>query len=248
VYYLIGIDDTDNPDSRGTGFRARQLGMRLAEAGLGQLLGITRHQLFVHPDIPYTSHNSSACLSLQADAAPAEALQDFCRDYLAAESADGSDAGLCIAPYENISKAIMKWGAKAKKEVLFLQDATELAKDHKLYLEGFTGTLIGQIGALAAVGLRKSGNDGRFIWLQGARELRDFDAGVYTANELIWETGIEFVQTLDGTLVPGRDKIACNGWTRPVLLNNSAVLLVEKINFADYGWKTIAKEHIRTIS
>ena len=44
------------------------------------------------------------------------------------------------------------------------------------------------------------------------------------------------------------DHIFCDGWTRPVLLNNYAVLLVEKINFADYEWKTIAKEHIRSIS
>lgn len=54
--YLIGIDDTDNLESRGTGFRARQLLQRLAEAGFARPLGITRHQLYVHSDIPYTSH------------------------------------------------------------------------------------------------------------------------------------------------------------------------------------------------
>ena len=69
---LIGIDDTDNLESRGTGFRARQLGGRLAEAGLGKVRGITRHQLFVHPSIPYTSHNSSACLDVDLDDARIE--------------------------------------------------------------------------------------------------------------------------------------------------------------------------------
>ena len=34
--YLIGIDDTDNLESRGTGFRARQLSARLDEAGLAR--------------------------------------------------------------------------------------------------------------------------------------------------------------------------------------------------------------------
>src|SRR5512145_2245003 len=96
---LIGIDDTDNLESRGTGFRARQLGARLSAAGLGRLRGITRHQLYVHPSIPYTSHNSSACLDVDlADDRYADA-RDFCREYLATESAAGSDAGLCLVPF-----------------------------------------------------------------------------------------------------------------------------------------------------
>jgi hypothetical protein len=59
---LIGIDDTDNEETHGTGRRARQLGDRLAADGLAEIDGVTRHQLLVDPRIPYTSHNSSACL------------------------------------------------------------------------------------------------------------------------------------------------------------------------------------------
>ncbi len=54
--WLIGIDDTDNLESRGTGFRARQLAQQLQQRGLARLRGVTRHQLFVSPEIPYTSH------------------------------------------------------------------------------------------------------------------------------------------------------------------------------------------------
>ena len=44
---LIGIDDTDNLESRGTGYRARMLARHLGEAQLGTVTGITRHQLLV---------------------------------------------------------------------------------------------------------------------------------------------------------------------------------------------------------
>ena len=61
--YLIGIDDTDNLESRGTGHRARQLAQFLID--LAEPLRITRHQLLVVPEIPYTSHNSSAAICIQ---------------------------------------------------------------------------------------------------------------------------------------------------------------------------------------
>jgi hypothetical protein len=58
---LIGIDDTDNAETHGTGRRARQLGERLAADGLAEVDGITRHQLLIDPRIPYTSPANRAC-------------------------------------------------------------------------------------------------------------------------------------------------------------------------------------------
>ena len=45
---LIGIDDTDNKDSRGTGYNSRQLAAAIESNNLGKVHGITRHQyLFI---------------------------------------------------------------------------------------------------------------------------------------------------------------------------------------------------------
>ncbi len=60
--WLLAIDDTDNAESIGTGRLARMLAAHLEEANLFAEPGVTRHQLLVHPDIPYTSHNSAACI------------------------------------------------------------------------------------------------------------------------------------------------------------------------------------------
>ena len=241
--YLIGIDDTDNADSRGTGFRARQLGARLGEAGLATTLGITRHQLLVHPDIPYTSHNSSACLDVRLANGSWQALAEFCRDYLATESADGADAALCVAAWDAVGEAVMGFGRSAKERVLTREQASELAARAALHLQGVTGDHMGVIGALAAVGLRRSGHDGRFIWLQGVREL----SGTATAARLLDTTGIEAVETVDGRAVPREAEVLVDPWPRPVLLGGRAVLLTQETQEknAAYGWELLPKEAVR---
>ena len=243
---LIGIDDTDNKDSRGTGFLSRQLAKQIQSENLGIVKGITRHQLFVHPDIAYTSQNSSACLDVFSD--KKEKLEVFCAEFLKDSAADGSDAGLCIAEWDNISDDILDWGKRAKAEVLKLDDAKDLAIRHNIYLEGFTGILIGQIGALAAIGLRKGGNDGRFIWLAGPTELRELSAGTFNLEELELITGIENFISINGLPLQKNCRVLCHDWIRPVLIDGKPTLIFEKAEDDKFEWKTATKEYIRTIS
>lgn len=239
---LIGIDDTDNPETRGTGFRARQLGGRIAAAGLGRLRGITRHQLLVHPDIPYTSHNSSACLDVELDGASLGSVVAYCRDYLAAESAPGSDAGLCIAAFGGVPETMVEFARSAKRVILTANAARALAERCAVHLEGVTGEQTGVIGALSAVGLRRSGHDGRFIWLEGVRELN----GTASAGWLLDHTGIDSVETVDGRPLARDARIRVDPWPRPVLLNGRAILLVQETQEnAGYRWELLPKETIR---
>ena len=161
--YLIGIDDTDNLESRGTGHRVRQLADWLAENHLAAPQGITRHQLLVDPQIPYTSHNSSACMAVESDM-PAD-LWEASREFLLRESAPGSDAGLCLAVWDSVNECIVSFARRAKLTVLTMLEAEQTALDNGIQLEGLTGTRGGIIGALAAVGLHRQGSDGRFLWL-----------------------------------------------------------------------------------
>ncbi len=243
---LIGIDDTDNKDSRGTGFLSRQLAKYIQEENLGKVDGITRHQLFVHPDIAYTSQNSAACLDVVSE--KEEELKRFCAQYVKDEAANGSDAGLCIANWNTITDNIQEWGRRAKMEVLMLEDAIKMAAKNNIYLEGFTGILIGQIGALAAVGLRKSGNDGRFIWLAGPTELRDLASGIFNLEELKLISSIENFITINGLPLEKNCRVLCHDWIRPILKDGKPTLILEKVNNGQYDWKTATKEYIRTIS
>ena len=121
---LIGVDDTDNKDSRGTGYLSRQLAHLIESNNLGRVNGITRHQLYVHQDIAYTSQNSSACLDVESN--QENELILYCANFLKENAAQGSDAGLCIVTWKEINDEIIDWGRSAKKEVLNLVDAKVL--------------------------------------------------------------------------------------------------------------------------
>lgn len=245
VKYFVGIDDTDNEISRGTGFRARHLSSLIIEENLGTAISVTRHQLFFHPSVPYTSQNSSACIEVETD--NIKELKKFCKAYLKCESAEGSDVGLCIAEIDSIPDSVIDWGKRAKKELLTQKEAIELATEANIYLEGFLGSLDGIIGALAAVGLRQSGNDGRFIWLEG-KELRDF-SGIYTAKELFELSNFDEIKSKENNFVKQDEKINVDEWIRPVLTNNKITLIVEpSLNNQNYEWQIASKEYIKSIS
>jgi hypothetical protein len=244
---LIGIDDTDNKESRGTGYNSRQLAAAIEAEGLGKVFGITRHQLFVHPDIPYTSQNSSACLDVVTN--DFQGIKDFCRNFMLHIGAIGSDVGLCVIERERVTEEIIQWGIDAKSIVLKMDDAIGKAEKNNIYLEGLTGTKVGIIGALASVGLRAGGNDGRFIWLNSQKNLRDIEDGIHQAGELMNHSGIDRIQSVDGDTIPYGERIDLNEWARPVLQDNQAVLIVEKaINNQHYEWKCAAKEFVKSIS
>lgn len=242
--YFIGIDDTDNLDSHGTGHLARDLASTLGARDLAEIEGITRHQLLVDPRIRYTSHNSSACLSVVAQPDRLDALIDTCRQFLSTESARGSDAGLCMAEWSHVSPAVQHYGERAKRELVTMAEAIALAQNELLVLEGLTGDHGGIIGALAAVGLRASGNDGRFLWLTGLREL----SGICSAAQLRRTTPIELIQTIDGVDVPPTERIEMGEWVRPLLKQGHALLLVEEAQHDEYEWRVIAKDVVKQLS
>jgi hypothetical protein len=243
--YLLAIDDTDNKESRGTGFRARSLASLLEEKQLASVEGISRHQLFVHPDIPYTSQNSSACLDILTD--NIEAVRQTSRTFILNDSAPGSDAAVCLKKWEDIPLEVVEYGRRAKIEVLNMQTATNLADRYKIYLEGLTGEHTGIIGALAAIGLRKGENDGRFIWLSG-KNLRDLE-GVISIGELKRQIPLDAVYTLEERELDDETILELGNWIRPVMKHGRKILIAEKTNNNENGnWRIKSREYLKSIS
>ena len=240
---LIGIDDTDNLETHGTGRLARQLGESLTAGGLAEVAGITRHQLLVDSRIPYTSHNSSACLLALVQADRLSDLFEASRVFLQRASAPGADAGLCVAEWSQVTEAHRHFGERAKQEVLTAEHALDLARQGGLTIEGLTGDGGGIIGALAAVGLRATGDDGRFLWLKGLREV----SGVYSVEQLRQTIPIDAVQTGDGVEIPVADRVELGPWVRPLLKQGRAVLLVEPGSDSNL-WRVVEKERVKQLS
>ena len=216
---LIGIDDTDNPTSPGTGRLARNLCAELTKRGL-KSLGVTRHQFLMDKAIPYTSHNSGACIA----AASENGIEtvDFVFDFIARTSAEGSDPGVCIAFSEEVSADMMDFGRAAQKEVLTIAQAFKLVRGKDAKLRGLGGNCLGVIGALASVGLRAEGNEGRFIDLSGLREL---DSCVNL--ETYYGIGIEVQHKIDSRPPEPDDVYNTLDWVRPRLIDGRPVLIVE---------------------
>ena len=200
---------------------------------------ITRHQLLVHPQIPYTSHNSSACLSVETK--NADDVWDASREFLLREAATGSDAGLCLAEWEVIFAEVQSFGRRAKTEVLTMFKAHRTASISGIRCEGLTGTGGGVIGALAGMGLHRAVNDGRFLWLPGLREMM----GKYPVEEVIAKGHIERVCTLDHDELSPEEIIDIGEWVRPVLRNGKSTLYIEE---KDHEWHILSKEHIKSLS
>jgi hypothetical protein len=243
---LVGVDDTDNLVSSGTGQLVQRLVARLQALGIGTVLGATRHQLLVDPRIPYTSHNSSACIAMDADPGAVDRIVAYCADFLEAESAVGSDPGLAVmgsaawSPDE-ARRDLVAFGRRAKVEVLNQGLAKEYALALGVHLSGHGGDCGGIIGALAAVGLHLSGTDGMFIWMPGIRELR----GAATYRQLRSLAAIDAACAPDGAEPAAGDLIELGEWVRPILRNGRAVLLVDARANGAAGWELVPREIVK---
>jgi hypothetical protein len=187
---FIGLDDTDNHESRGTGRLARSIAEALSRDFT--VLGVTRHQLLVDARVPYTSHNSSATVALDVDGKiDLEALFERVKGLMLADFQPGSDPGLCVAV--EVPDEVREFGARAQRDLVHQAQAHSLAAEHGILLAGLGGTQDGVIGALAAVGLSASGDDGRYLLVGSIREL----SGLQTVDRVL-AAGVASVRTLDG--------------------------------------------------
>jgi len=225
---FVCIDDTDNlsPEAKSTGELARIMIEYIEEEGMGKCSFITRHQLYVHPDIPYTSHNSAMCFVIEHDKDIFKPLRDFAIDFLVRESSEGSDPGLCIVEEEKLKDRdlLIDYGKRAKKEILTKENAYDTAKKLGVHLSEHGGTGGGVIGALAGVGLRLTGNDGR---IKGKIKF-PLPKNILSVREILDNSTIDVVQSLDGDLILENERVIIGEKVKTVFLDFKRVLLVYK--------------------
>ncbi len=241
---LICIDDTDNLESRGTGELATMLAEEIERRSWGNSDFVTRHQLLVHPDVPYTSHNSSMCFAADIDGKVLDPLIAYAGDFLQRESAVGSDPGLCVSVVEQLGEpeAAIAFGHSAKKEVLTKQAAYDMAARLGVHLSEHGGTGQGVVGALAGIGLRLGGNDGR---LKGWLKIKTKD-GLASVGEILAQTTLGGVRTMDGDLLDVEEMVEVESKPKAVLLEGKIYMMVSPL--ADGGrarWRTTPRQQLK---
>jgi tRNA(Ile2) C34 agmatinyltransferase TiaS len=213
----IGIDDTDNAESRGTGRLARAIA---AQLGVNHLVfGVVRHQLFFDPRVPFTAHNSSASIIIEiTENENLSNMFEQVKEIMLADFQPGSDPGLCIA--RDIPGEVTRFGQKAKTDLVTQAEARALAAQFGILLEGLGGTQDGVIGALASVGLSSDGSDGRYVMIGSLRDLQGEQP-----VEAILKAGVDNIQTLTGESI--QQGIVQADKLRPARRNHKAILFVE---------------------
>jgi tRNA(Ile2) C34 agmatinyltransferase TiaS len=218
----IGFDDTDILNSSvGTGKLARRY-VKLIPDGC-KVWGVVRQQLLVDPAIPYTSHNSSACVVVDCpDSSYVDALKSAAIRHIESLSLPGSDPGLCLAGEDDPALTELEsFGLLCTAKVVSQQDAKKAVGS--AHLSGHGGTNDGIIGAAAAVGLTASGWSGRFIEYS---ELRDFPEQVAVSQ--LMQKNIRVISLDRDACCPRQeDMVNTKGWLRPKLWGKEAVLPVK---------------------
>jgi len=221
----VGIDDTDVLDSKGTNQLARAIVGAVYDDW--QCVRIVRHQLLDDPRVPYTSKNGSASIALKPRGlGDLGSLADSCKTVLRDWFVDGSDPGLCVTT--EVPQPVIEFGLRCQREVVSQSASRELAAHHAIYLEGLGGTNDGVIGALAAVGLAVTGDDGRIVQLG---EWADDLTGVQPL-EILHRRGVDVrdVETsarIDGGCVDLGKRL------RPNLRGGRSVLFVRRTSQAE---------------
>ena len=238
----VGIDDTGNLEGRGTGCLAVSLATHLADAGLGRSLGVTRHRLLVDPRIVCTSDNGAACLHMEVPDRGVIPLAIEAAGFLDERVAPDSNAGLCVATERRVTDDVVAFGHRAKQAVLTLSEARALVTAARIHLSGHSGEGGGMIGALAAVGLRHQGEDGRFLELNRLLALR----GVVTVAA-INAAGICRFRAEQGEVhLSAYDFVDVGDWCRPILEHREPTLLLVEpaAHEGPVRWRIATKEQI----
>jgi tRNA(Ile2) C34 agmatinyltransferase TiaS len=198
----VGLDDTDTLEDPGTNQLARHLVRELADEFSGRM--ILRHQLLQDPRVPCTKKNGCASIefevigteskgevSVASDVSGSAArMVERLRALIVPWCPAGSDPGFCVAPA--VSQAVMDWGMRVQRELVTQHEARAIAAANGVYLEGLGGTEDGVIGALAAVGLMSTRNDGRVVHF-GAGDQDLYEVTGVLSWEEIRERGVDEV-------------------------------------------------------
>jgi len=231
----IGFDDTDNITAdRGTGKLARWFENELPEGC--RVEGVVRQQLLVDDRIPYTSHNSSACVMVDApDPSLVTALAARAIEHLKRHSLEGSDPGLCVASEGDAAlPRLIAFGRACTARIVTQKEALDASSSS--HLSGHGGTNDGIIGAAAAVGLTAYGWGGRFIEFG---KLREFSEKVPVSD--LERSGIAVVSIdRDARILNLEEMVDTKGWLRPRLWGGRVVLPVAPGR--DHCWEVIGEK------
>ena len=221
--FLLCIDDTDELGREiSTGSLAQEIALEISS--FAKVSFITRHQLLLDPRINYTSHNSSMCLVAKISKEQKQKVLDIALELLTNKCAKSAEPGIAAVFKDDIkdTKELINFGKNAKNMLLTTKQAFETAREQNVFLKALSPNANGVIGALAGIGLRLSGGDGK---IRGKFELNESNLSV---RELLNLNFIEAVADENFKPLSPDERVNLIGALKPIFWDHKATLLVQK--------------------
>ena len=224
----ICIDDTDDlTKETSTGKISDLIAKEIIKMGGTLIKGVTRHQLLLHDDIKYTSHNSAMCMVVDVVSDAFPKIKEAGEKILRENMAESSDPGICFCVSDRLNdpSKLMVFGRKAQKEVITKEEAYDLAHElDGVILEEYGGRGLGIIGALSGVGLRMTGCDGTF---RGGKD-SEFEGQSFSVKKWKEMTDIEQVVDFEGNILADHVDVKANDQLKLAHLDHKKTLIAKE--------------------
>ncbi|MDD2587241.1 MAG: hypothetical protein PHT79_09300 [Syntrophomonadaceae bacterium] len=241
---FVGIDDSRRLDGGGAGEIVSLLTRTIDEKGWGKSAIPSRHRLYPHPDTGYRKHNTARSFSAEVKEQYMEELIDYACVMIKSNGTSDSNSGLAIAVPERMDNTdeLIDYAYRTKETMINSDEALAMAKKPGLYIFELSGNGKGIIGALAAVGLRMTGNDGQF---RGKLQLGTGEGYIATVKEIIEKSHIEQVKNMDFENLGTEESVRMGEKVKVVLLDHQYTLMVFPTDRQHPRWQTSTTNMLR---
>ncbi len=241
---FVGIDDSRQLDGYKAGETASWLSKAIEKNGWGKGAIPSRHRLYFHPSIACKKHNTARSFSADLDEPYLEAFIAYACSMVKSNITLDSNTGLAIAVPELMENPddLIEYAYRVKEEIVSKDEALKMAKKPGLYLFELSGNGQGVIGALAAAGLRATGNDGQF---RGKLKLGTGEYYIANVREIIEKTYVEQVKNMDFENLGEDDHVRMGEKVKVVLLDDKYTLMVFPTEIEYPKWQTSTTHMLR---
>ncbi len=241
---FVAIDDSRQLDGGKAGVTASLLTQAIEDNGWGKCAIPSRHRLYSHPDTGCKKHNTARSFSADIEAKYLQEFIDYACNLIKLSGTPDSNTGLAIVIPELMENTddLLDYAYRAKEDIVSKNEALAFAEKPGFYLFELSGSGQGIIGALAAAGLRITGNDGQF---RGKLQLSKVENYVATVSEIIYNTYVEQVKNMDMENIGDDEYVRMGEKVKVVLLDNKYTLMVFPTDIQHPKWQTSTTHMLR---
>lgn len=240
----VALDDSRQLDGGKAGQTASLLGKYIEARGWGQSAIPSRHRLYPHPETGCKKHNTARSFAADIDGKNLNEFIDYACQLVKSTGTPDSNAGLAIAVPELMDNPdeLIQYAYRVKEEMVDKAEAMELAARPGLHVFEINGSGNGVIGALAAVGLRMTGNDGQF---RGKLQVGSGEDYIASVKEIVDNTYVEQVKNMDYENISDFEYVRMGEKVKVVLLDHKYTLMVFPTDIEHPKWQTSTTHMLR---